>query len=162
MAIYSISYHRPGEWGGEAFKLSASSEEEARIRFLNLSWVAFTGITISSIAIAADQPEEAKAAARKAGGRAPALRAEPEASKPAPREARRRTEAAIRLQVAGVKQDDWQAECDRLTDEIGKLADEAQALIRRGRHEAAAELRTKARALVDARASLIIQNRRRK
>ncbi|XAI96314.1 hypothetical protein [Microcystis phage Mae-JY30] len=161
MAIYSISYHRPGV-GVAAHKLSAQSEPEARIRFLNLSWVAFTEITINSIALAADQPEEAKAAARQASGRMPTLRAEPEAIKPAPREARRRTEAAIRLQVAGVKQDDWQAECDRLTDEIGKLADEAQALIRKGRHEAASELRTKARALVDARASLIIQNRRRK
>jgi hypothetical protein len=66
-AVYVIEYVRPGEKSA-MHELAAESEAAARVRFLNLSWVAFTGIVIKSIGIKADQPEAAKVAARERKG----------------------------------------------------------------------------------------------
>lgn len=100
-ATYSIAFTRPGEPGVHEHKLRAGSDAEARIRFLNLSWVAFTEIAITSVAIASDQPDEDKAAARKASGRkGRARKAAPGTVEQLPtREARRATEAATRAHV---------------------------------------------------------------
>ncbi len=68
MARYYVEYLRPGE-PPVMHELEAASEPQARIRFLNLSWVAFTGIVIKSVGVASDQPEAAKERARKAGAK---------------------------------------------------------------------------------------------
>jgi len=138
MAIYSIAYRRPGE-PVASHRLEAKSDAEARIRFLNLSWVAFTGIEIDSIALAHDQPEEAKQAARAASRRPQAARTAPPPETAPP----------------GF---DWRAECDRLTEKIGKLADVAQACRRAGKHALADAKMAEAKKLAAQRAALTKKN----
>lgn len=151
MAIYSINYQRPGE-PSAIHELEAKSEPEARMRFLNLSWVAFTAISVVSIGLKGNQPEEAKAAARAAT---------------------RKTSHAVdslayAMKTAGTTRSptappgfDPAAEINRLTDEIGDLADQAQALTRAGDHDAADALRAKAKQLAATRAEITKRNRRR-
>lgn len=138
MARYSISYQRLGEKPA-IYELEAKSDAEARMRFLNLSWVAFQPIAINSIAIKGAQPEEAKVAVRTVS--------------PIPR----KQAAAIR---AASEKIDWQGEVARLTEEIGTLADQAQALTRAGDHDAADALRAKAKKLSDERAAITKRNKR--
>jgi len=140
MAVYSIAYKRPGE-PVATHKLTAKSDAEARIRFLNLPWVAFTEIAVVSIAIASDQPEEAKADARAASRR-------PQAARMAP------------TPVTAPPSFDWRAECDRLTEKIGKLADAAQACRRAGKLKLADAKMAEAKKLAEQRAAITKKHRR--
>lgn len=206
MARYSISFTRPGE-GPAIHVLEAKSDAEARLRFMNLSWVAFTAISINSIALKGDQPEAAKKATSKKPGKVgatytaiaqrsesvPPRRAEQreprtisrEATKAAADRAEARAdgrsgralgkqprshayvraaspkgqEASIRAAAAGIVAPDWQAEIERLTDEIGDLADKAQALTRAGDYDAADALRAKAKQLAATRAEITKRNK---
>ena len=54
---------------------------------------------------------------------------------------------------------DWPKECDRLTDQIGRLADKAQALMRTGKHDEADRLRAEAKKLSDERAAITRRNK---
>ena len=120
MARYSISYTRPGEPPAE-HKLNARSDAEAKIRFLNLPWVQFTEISINSIALAADQPEAAKATAREAS--------RPKGKgKPAGETRRLSTPAQAAPTVAG------------LSDEIERLQLKRAAALARGDHASAGAL----------------------
>lgn len=165
MAIYSICFIDPTAEPGQRkriHELGAKSDAEARIRFMNLSWVAFTAISIDSIALKADQPEEAKEAARKASraaskGKGPggdviaaigADKAERVMRAPLPKPVRVRAEDSK-----------WRADVDRLTEEIGKLADKAQALTRKGKHDDADKLRAQAKQLAADRAAITKRNR---
>ncbi|MCR6673260.1 hypothetical protein [Devosia ginsengisoli] len=222
MAKYSISYTRPGE-PPAIHELEAGSEPAARIRFLNLSWVAFSDISINSIAIAAAQPEEAKAKARKAvtaGVKPHAFRSRfgtgdcIECGQPAghalhkgfdptmdwrpsmrSKASDKAEAAAVRMKAAGVEfqplpnvgaasskpagvvieqpsrqggkraraaalgLDPW-AEANRLSQEIGDLADKAQALTRAGKHDEADAMRAKAKKLAAIRAEITKRNRK--
>ncbi len=128
MARYLISYRRPGE-SVETYEISGKSEAEARTRFLNLGWVVFTEISI----IAAE----------------PILAVEPAADPAPPAQA-----PVVRTAPQSQPPVDWRAECDALTEDIGRLADQAQADDRVGRHAAAKRKRQRAKDLAATRAAI--------
>lgn len=144
MAKYSISYSRPGE-APSVFIIEAKSEPEARIRFMNLSWVAFTSIVINSIALAHNQPETAKQAALKAKGA---------------RKAKRPPEAAAAPVATAAPGDSWRDQCDRLSKQISDLSDKAMIATRKGNHRLAAKLRAEAKEFAATRAEITKRNKR--
>lgn len=156
MATYEITYRRPGgSPKGVRHKLEAASNAQARIRFLNLDWVAFTEIDI--VSIEAVEPETAFvphgvydcAGNRKTSG--PIFMPEPVPDRV------RKVEVASRQM--GKTAVNWRKECDRLTAEISKLADQAQALARKGKHDQADAIRAKAKELAAQRAAITKRNK---
>lgn len=150
MARYSISYVRPGEGVFEHI-LEAKSDAEARIRFMNLGWVAFTAISINSIALKGDQPEDAKAATRKGSGRKIIDGLS---------EAKNGDIGKVHARVTAPPGFDPEAEINHITEDIGRLADLAQTHTRAGNHEKADALRAKAKTLAAKRAEITKRNRR--
>ncbi len=134
MTAYVITYRQRGRENG-VHRVEAGSDKEAKNRFLNLDWVAFCEIEIVSIEPAIE----------------PLREYDPYRSRARPASMRVATPSPAATQAPG---SDWRAECDRLTDEIAKLADTAQTLARVGDHDGAANVRAQAKKLAAERAAI--------
>lgn len=165
MATFKVRYREPG--GEEkSHGIEAEGETEAKNKFLGLDWVAFTSIEIVGV-------EPAFIAARDytQGGRLPdrpydpfSPRVPPElaaktARKPKEPDTTGREWPKPEPAAAQPPGYDWRKECNKLTDEIGKLTDKAQALTRKGKHDEADELRKMAKARADVRADITKRNK---
>lgn len=159
MAKYEISYRRPDRAHG-VHQLEAKSDAEARIRFLNLDWVAFSDIEILKIepALIGDYTQ---------GGRLEDRPYNPYSVRRPSDEAAKYAAALVRQVTTGKGIDvparapsaDWRKECDRLTTKIEKLAEAAQKCARAGKHELARAKRAEAKKLADERAAITKRNK---
>lgn len=145
MALYAVTYRRPGRMEGE-HRLEAVSDAQARILFLNLDWVAFEDIEIISI-----EP----AAGLEPIGRYNAYRPRRVAVVDHSRRMGKTEAEKARKSATSPPGFDWRAECDRLDEQIINLSDAAQACERAGKHRLASAKRAKVKELADQRSAII-------
>lgn len=142
MASYLVTYVQAGETKTHVV-LDVDSDTIARRAFMDLDWVGFSDVVVDNV----EAMLEAKAynpyrPRTLPEQRAPVPPAEP--VKPVP-------EPAFK--------GGWQAQCNKLTDRIGALADEAMKLDRAGKHDRARAKRDEAKSLAEERADITRANK---
>lgn len=150
MTLYDVRYSKPAFGGAkEAVEpIEADTDAAARLKFLNLPWVAFTDIAVIEITPAAKQPRRAKPKEaedvsaldlRKSAGGGTIFRFKDEvekrapAPKPKPRPLPRKVEVP-KVSRAEAKRayEKARKRYDELTDQIERASDQASAFAAMG------------------------------